>query len=185
MKAGPILRGEEMSQRIYMIRRAFLIPLGVDAFLLFCLLLISLLPQGSATERLVFTIFFLPTLYLFIESLFRRVTMDEAGIRIRKLWRGKRISWGEITHVGCLNLHKKVYILLTTVKGFFIVSNAYEGFPELVDEIVGHVDLEKVEEDVRLQTGRSLAGIAHVILAWVAAVLMIGIILVKVAPFFI
>ncbi|MBU0574896.1 MAG: hypothetical protein KJ704_01455 [Proteobacteria bacterium] len=172
-----------MSQRIYMIRRAFLIPLGVDAFLLFCLLLISLLPQGSATERLVFTIFFLPTLYLFIESLFRRVTIDEAGIRIRKLWRGKRISWGEITHVGCLNLHKKIYILLTTVKGFFIVSNAYNGFPALVEEIVGRVDMEKVEEEVRLLRGRSPVGIIHVVLTWVAAALMLGILLTKAVPF--
>ena len=183
MRAGPIPRGVEMSQRIYMIRRAFLIPLGVDAFLLFCLLLISLLPQGSATEQLVFTIFFLPTLYLFLESLFRRVTMDEAGIRIRKLWRGKRISWGEITHVGCLNLHKKVYILLTTVKGFFIVSNAYGGFSDLAEEIVSHVDLTKVEKEVRLQAGRSASGIAHIVMAWIAAVFMVGIILIKMLPF--
>jgi hypothetical protein len=185
LQAGPVLRGEGMSQHVFRIRRAFLIPLGVDAFLLFCLLLISLLLQGAVTERFVFAIFFVPTLYLFLESLFRRVILDETGITIRKLWRGKVVSWGEITHVGCLALHKKVYILLTTVKGLFIVSNAYEGFAGLVDEIVGHVELEKVEEDVRLQTGGTLAGIAHVILALVAAVMMIGIILIKLIPFFI
>lgn len=172
-----------MFKRSFKIKKAFLVPLGLDAFLLLCLVLISLLPQGTAMERLVFTIFFLPTLYLFAESLWRRVTVDEAGITIRKLWREKVASWGEITHVGCLNLHKKVYILLTTVKGFFIVSNAYNGFPSLVEEIVGRVDAEKVEEEVRLLSGRSPVGIAHVVLTWVAAALMLGIILTKAVPF--
>ena len=172
-----------MSQHVYTIRRAFLIPLGVDAFLLFCLFVISLLPQGSTTERLVFAIFFFPSLYLFLESLFRRVTVDEGGIAIRRLWREKGIPWEGITHVGGLSLHKKVYILLTTVKGFFIVSNAYGGFSDLAEEIVSHVDLTKVEEEVRLQAGRSPSGIAHIVMAWIAAVFMVGIILFKMLPF--
>jgi hypothetical protein len=183
LKAGLFPPGEDMSQHVYTIRRAFLIPLGVDAFLLFCLFVISLLPQGSTTERLVFAIFFFPSLYLFLESLFRRVTVDEGGIAIRRLWREKGIPWEGITHVGGLSLHKKVYILLTTVKGFFIVSNAYGGFSDLAEEIVSHVDLTKVEEEVRLQAGRSPSGIAHIVMAWIAAVFMVGIILIKMLPF--
>jgi len=171
-----------MSQNTHTIRKAFLIPLGVDTFLLLVLLVLSLLPQGSATERLVFTLFFLPCLYLFLESFLRRVTVDEAGIRIRKLWREKAVSWGEVTHVGCLNLHRKVYLLLTTLKGFFVLSNSLDGFSALVEEIVDRVDPEKVEEEVRLQTGRSLSGVAHIVLAWVAAALMIGILLIKTIP---
>jgi len=172
-----------MPQHVYTIRRAFLIPLGVDAFLLFCLFVISLLPQGSKTERLVFAIFFFPSLYLFLESFFRRVTVDEGGIVLRRLWREKGIPWEGITHVGGLSLHKKVYILLTTVRGFFIISNAYRGFSDLVEEIVSHVDLTRVEEEARLQAGRSPSGIAHIVMAWIAAVFMVGIILIKMLPF--
>jgi tetrahydromethanopterin S-methyltransferase subunit F len=172
-----------MSQHVYTIRRAFLIPLSVDAVLLFCLFVISLLPQGSTTERLVFAIFFFPSLYLFLESLFRRVTVDEGGITIRRLWGEKGIPWEGITHVGGLSLHKKVYILLTTVKGFFIVSNAYGRFSDLAEEIVSHVDLTKVEEEARLQAGRSSSGIAHIVMAWIAAVFMVGIILIKMLTF--
>ena len=54
-----------MSQGIYRIRKSFLVPLGVDVFLLCALFVISMLPQGSATERTVFAIFFVPSLYLF------------------------------------------------------------------------------------------------------------------------
>jgi hypothetical protein len=175
--------GEDMSQHVYTIRRAFLIPLGVDALLLFCLFVISLLPQGSTAERFVFAFFFFPSGYLFLECFFRRVAVDERGVVLRRLWREKRVSWEEITHVGGLSLHKKVYILLTTVKGFFIVSSAYGGFSDLTEELVSHVDLTKVEEEVRLQAGRSTFGIAHIVMAWIAAVFMAGIILIRMMPF--
>jgi hypothetical protein len=183
LKAGLFPPGEGMSQRVYMIRRAFLISLGVDAFLLFCLFVISMLPQGSAVERLVFTIFFLPVLYLFLECLLRRVTVDEGGIAIRKLWRKKWVAWEGITHVGGLSIHKKVYILLTTVHGFFIVSNAYGGFSALTEEIISHVGSERVEEEVRLQAGRPPSGIVHIALAWITAAFMAGIILIKMLHF--
>lgn len=172
-----------MSQRVYTIRRAFLIPLGVDAFLLFCLFIISLASQGSTTERFVFALFFFPSCYLFLECLFRRITVDDEGILLRRLWREKGVPWDGITHIGGLSLHKKVYILLTTVRGFFIISNAYEEFSGLTEEIVSHVDLTKVEEEVRLQAGRSRSGIAQVAMAWIAAIFMVGIILVKMLPF--
>jgi hypothetical protein len=172
-----------MLQHVYTIRRAFLIPLGVDAFLLFFLFGISLSLPGSTTERLVFAIFFFPSLYLFLECFFRRVTVDEGGIVLRRLWREKRVPWEGITHVGGLSLHKKVYILLTTVKGFLIVSNAYGRFSDLAAEIVSHVDLINVEEEVRLPAGRSPSGIAHIAMAWIAAVFMVGIILIKMLPF--
>jgi hypothetical protein len=171
-----------MSQHVYRIRRAFLIPLGVDTVLLFCLFVISLMPQGSATERLVFAFFFFPSGYLFLECLFRRVMLDDEGIVLRRLWRKKRVPWEDITHVGGLSIRKKIYILLTTVKGFFIVSNAYEGFPDLTEGIVSHVDPTKVEEEVHLQAGRSPLGVPHIVMAWIAAVFMIGIILIKILP---
>lgn len=171
-----------MPQRSYAIKKAFLIPLGVDAFLLLGLLLISLLLKGDATEKLVFTIFFVPTVVLFLESLYRRVVVTGGGITIRKLGRARTVAWEEITHVGSLTIHKKVYVLLTTVKGFFIVSNAYERFSALVEEIVTHVEGEKVEEEVRLLTGGGLAGIANIVSAWVAAAFMVGIILMKLVP---
>jgi hypothetical protein len=172
-----------MPQRVYTIRRTFLVPLGVDAVLLFCLFVISMLTQGSTTEQLIFAFFFVPSCYLFLECFFRRVTVDDGGLVLRRLWREKKVPWEGITHVGGLSLHRKVYILLTTVRGFFIISNAYEGFSELTEEIVSHVDPARVEEEVRRQAGRSSSGIAHVAMAWIAAVIMVGIILMKMLPF--
>ena len=171
-----------MSQHVHKIKRAFLVPLGVDALLLFGLLILSLVSQGSTTERLVFAIFFVPSGYLLLECLYRRVAVDDGGIVLRRLWKEKRIPWEGITHIGGLSLRRKVYILLTTVMGFFIISNAYERFEELTEQIVSHVDPEKVEEEVRLQASHSRSGIGHVVMAWIAAVFMVGIILIKMMP---
>lgn len=171
-----------MAQRHYTIRRAFLIVLGLDAFLLFCLFLVSLLMKGDTMEKLILALFFLPALVLFLECLFRRVTVVEEGLVIRKLGRNKALLWDEITRVGYLVLHKKVYLLLTTVKGFFVISNAFEGFPRLVEDLVARVEPDRVEQDVRLQAGRSMIGIANIVAAWVAAVLMMVMILMKLLP---
>jgi hypothetical protein len=171
-----------MAQRHYTIRRAFLIVLGLDAFLLFSLFLLSLLMKGDRMEKLILTVFFLPAFVLFLECLLRRVTVVEEGLVIRKLGRAKALLWDEITRVGYLILHRKVYLLLTTVKGFFVISNAYDGFPRLVEQVVARVEPDRVEQDVRLQAGRSLTGGANVVAAWVAAALMAVMILMKLLP---
>jgi len=170
-------------QRLHRIRTAFLLPLGLDVILLFSLFLMTLFLNGDTVERLIFALFLLPAGYFFLECLRRRVTVTGGGLVIRKLWFEKAISWDEITHVGVLTLHRKVYLLLTTVKGFFILSSAFEGFRALTEGIVSHVGLERVEEEVRLQAGRSVTGIAPVVSAWIAAVAMIGIVLLKVSSF--
>ena len=172
-----------MSHRDYTIRKALLIVLGLDALLLFCLLLIALLLGGDATEKLVLALLFLPALLLFLECFFRRVIVTEEGLAIRKLGRTKAFSWGEITRVGCLTVHRKVYLLLTTVKGLFIISNVFGRFSTLVEEIVARVEAERVEEDVRSQVVSAGAGIATIVPAWVAAVFMMVMILMKWFPF--
>jgi hypothetical protein len=171
-----------MARRHYMIRRAFLMVIGLDAFLLFCLFMVSLVKKENTMENIILMLFFLLTLVLFLECLFRRVTVVEEGLVIRKLGRNKALLWDEITRVGYLILHRKVYLLLTTVKGFFVISNAFEGFPRLVEDLVAHVEPDRVEQDVRLQAGRSLKGIANIVAAWVAAVLMTVMILMKLLP---
>jgi len=168
-----------MSRSGYTIKRALLVVLGLDTLLLFTLLLTALLFGGDAAERAVFTIFFVPALFLFLECFFRRITVTEEGLTIRKFGRTKAFSWREVTRVGCLAVHKKVYLLLTTVNGLFVVSSAFGGFARLVEEIVDRVEPEKVEQDVRSRTASAGAGVAVVVPAWIAAVFMLAMILMK------
>ena len=156
-----------------------LIPLGLDVILLFVLMTSALVLSGDTAEQFVFSLFFLITLALFLLLYRRRVVVAEAGVVLRRLWGDRVLAWDEITHVGCLTLRRKRYLLLTTVKGFFIISSVLSGFSELAEEIVGRVGVERVEEECRRQTENVPSGIAITAPAWIAAGAMIGIIVLK------
>ena len=168
-----------MYQNVYRIRRSFLFPFFVDFILLFFLLMLSYFLAGSKLERILLTAIFIPVLYVLFESSFRMVQTGDQGIMIRKFMRKKELLWEDITHIGALILRKRVYILLTTVKGFYILSNAYEKFSTLVSDLASHMDNEKVEEEVRKQMEHPARNMSDIIMTWFTAVVLAGIIIIK------
>jgi len=172
-----------MVQHIYRIRKTFLIPLGLDVALLLILLLLSVLCKGTPTERLVLTAFFIPSTLIFLEAGSRRVTAGDQEIRIKKFLREKSFQWHEITHIGTLSMRKKIYFLLTTTKGFHVLSNAYKDYPELIRHLDQHLEKEKIDEEVRVQMENPVANISDIVAAWFAAVVMVGLIMMRLFPF--
>ena len=168
-----------MYRNVYRIRRSFLFPFFVDFILLFFLILLSCFLGGSKLERILLTVIFIPVLCVLLESSFRIVQTGNQGIMIRKFMRKKELRWEEITYIGALILRKRVYLLLTTVKGFYILSNSYENFPTLVSDLVGRMDNEKVEEEVRKQIEHPAKNMSDIIMTWFTAVVLIGIIVAK------
>ncbi len=168
-----------MYQNVYRIRRSFLFPFFADFILLFFLLLLSYFLVGSKLERILLTAIFIPVLYVLFESSFRMVQTGDQGIMIRKFMRKKELRWEDITHLGALILRKRVYLLLTTVKGFYILSNTYEKFSTLVSDVVAHMDNEKVEEEVRRQIEHPAKNRSDIIMTWFTAMVLAGIIIIK------
>ena len=107
------------------------------------------------------------------------VRTGDQGIMIRKFMRRKELRWEDITHIGALILRNRVYILLTTVKGFYILSNAYDKFSILVGDLASHMDNEKVEEEVRRQIEHPAKNTSDIIMTWFTAVVLAGIIMIK------
>lgn len=157
--------------------------MGLDAFLFLCLVVICGLYRGSALEVAIFVAFFLPAAYLFLDLLFRGISIDDKGLSLRRLWGLKRLPWEAITHVGGLVIHNKAYILLTTVIGFFVISNAYRGFAALSNELLSHIDTEKVDEEVRAQLNNLPESKSQIAMPWFAATALIGILLLKIFSF--
>jgi hypothetical protein len=172
-----------MTQKIYRIRKTFLIPLGLAVAMLMALLLLSIVYKGTPTERLVLTAFFIPSAVIFFEALSRHVTAGDQEIRIKKFLREKSFQWHEITHIGTMTMRKKIYFLLTTTKGFHVLSNAYQDYTELIRHLDLHLDREKVEDEVRAQIENPVANISDIIAAWFAVAALLGIITMKVVPF--
>ncbi len=155
----------------------------IDAGLVFILLMISLFRKSSPVESIVLTVILVPLALIVLESFLREVTIGDDGITIRKILRKRSFGWGDITDVGTVILRKKVYLVLTTTKGFHIISNAYEDFAALVKSIVDRVESEKVEEPVKTLIGHPVRKFSDVVSAWVGAVVLLVIIYVKLFQF--
>jgi len=138
-----------MYQKTYKIKKWFLIAFSAVVILLFLLSMLFIFGKGSFVEILVLISIFTAVLLIFIEAMSRKVLTGDQGILIRKFFREKKLDWIDITQVGMVVIRKRVYVLLTTTKGFHILTNAYEEFTSLLREIVGHVEKEKVDEEVR------------------------------------
>jgi hypothetical protein len=170
-----------MPRHIYRIRKSFVIPLTIDCILLFVLMAMAWLDRSPSLERGVITVFFLLALFVLIEAARRGIAISDEGLKINKFFKIKNLLWTDITHIGCLVLRSRVYILLTTTKGFHILSNAYEGFPRMVGDLLGHIpaDTIEVEAEARAQCENPVRNTADLIAVWVAAVVLAGIICVK------
>ncbi len=158
---------------VYRIKKALVLPLALNAALVCVLLLLSLLKGGAAVESVVLALLLLPLALVALESLTRAVTISPGGLAIKKLLRRKTLGWGEITDVGAMVLRKKVYLVLTTTRGFHIISNAYESFTDLVKGIVHRVDPERIEEPVKALVENPVNKVSDVISAWVGVAFLL------------
>jgi hypothetical protein len=156
-----------------------MIPFGICAGGLICLLVLALLVKGSGLERVLLAVITLITIAFFLMARDRRITITDQGIVVRKFFKIKEINRDDINHVGCLILRKRVYLLLTTTRGFIILSNAYENFSVLIRSIVEQVGPEKVEEEVRALAESPAKNRADVISLWFAVVVIFGLIILK------
>ncbi len=160
---------------VHKIRRWLAIPLAITLFFILVLLLLTWFTPAFAGERAVFSALFLLAAYLVGEVFYRRVTFRETGLEIRKHFRKTEFKWDEITHLGFLVLGTKVYLLLTTIKGYYILSNNYERFPALLRELCGHLGADKVDEGIGGLLEHPLHNHKPIYSAWITVLVIMAI----------
>ncbi|MFB3926688.1 MAG: hypothetical protein ACE14T_11605 [Syntrophales bacterium] len=165
---------------VHKIRRSFFVPFVIDTVLVLVLLFASLFKTGLPVEIVILAIASVSMLLVSFELGYREIVTDDEGLRIRKLFRARELKWAEITHVGAVVLGRKAYIVLTTTKGFYIISNTYDGFYSMVRSITEHAGADRVEERVTELIQNPARKMADIISAWVAAVVILGIIYVRI-----
>lgn len=171
-----------MSQ-IHRIRRAIVIPLAVSFLVLFVLLLHAWLFPVLPGERIVLTAIFLPLGYLLLEVFSRRASWGRERLEIRKFLRNRELVWDEITHIGSLIMGAKVYLLMTTTKGFYILSNNYERFPDLLRHLVENVKVERIGGEIGSLLAHPRQNSGPVRSAWLLAVVMMAIMVMRLFTF--
>ena len=169
-----------MSENVYKIRRAFLIPLIAIVVLLFLLLLVSLFNSRN-WETVVIAILFFAALAAYVEMAKKEIVVNDQGLEIKKVFRCKEFGWAEITHLAVVVLKKKVYFLLTTTKGFYIFSNLLENHALLIRSLMDKLGEEKVEVEVKNYLNHPLERLSLIVMSWVAVLIIIAVIISKVS----
>ena len=170
-----------MPTRIYTINRALALPLALNALLLLAVFALTVIRNGAAVERFILLAALIPMAIIAMESSFRKVTVSDSGLALVKFFKQRTLEWADVTHVGALAVRKKVYLVLTTKKGFHALSNAYGQFGSLVRDILDHVDAERVEVGARPILEGAVENRSHIYVAWLSAVLLIGVAAMKMA----
>ncbi len=169
-----------MTTKTYRTRGGFLLPIFLDSLFLLVLLVVSVFDRTFPAEPMFLFLIFVLTICIFLASARRRTSLDDDGIKIRKLLKERFLLWDQITNVDVMTLHKKVYLLLTTTRGFYPLANSHGNFISLVKNVVRHVDQEKVEEGVWSVIEYPVKRMSDIISAWVAFVVLLGAIVLKI-----
>ncbi|MBW2650400.1 MAG: PH domain-containing protein [Deltaproteobacteria bacterium] len=169
-----------MDSSTYKTRLGFLLPIFLDSLLLLVLLIISVFNRVFPAEPVILFLIFAFTLCIVFGSARRKTTIGDEGIRIRKLFRVKQLRWEDITNVDTMALHKKVYLLLTTTRGFHTLANSHGDFTSLVKDVVRYIDQEKVEEGVQDVIEHPVKRISDIVSAWIAFIILLGAIVLKI-----
>ncbi len=162
--------------QIHKIRRAIVVPLGAALFSLFVLLMLAWSVPSLPGERTVLTTLFIILGYLLLEVTSRQVTFRDEGVEFGKFLRQKELRWDDITHLGSVVMGAKVYILLTTTRGFYVLSNNYEGFTELLQCLRTNLASERVDKEISDLIERPRPNNKPVLSAWLVVAVVIAVI---------
>jgi hypothetical protein len=172
---------EPMTTRIYTINRALVVPLALNAVLLLTVLVLTFIRTGTAAERFLLAAALVPMAVVAVESSLRRVAVSDSGLALTKFFKQRALNWADITHVGALSVRRKVYLVLTTTKGFHVLSNAYGRFGDLVRDVLARMDAERVEEGAREILEAAGENRMNIFAAWIAAALLAAVAAMKIA----
>lgn len=168
--------------QIYKIKKTFITPFLIAVALLLVLLIMSLI-NGAAWEKILVAALFVISLVVAVESSERKFTFSQDGLTLRKFFRTKKFTWAEITHLGVVVMRNKAYFLLTTTKGFYILSNMLQNHTQLVRSVAEKLGDEKVEPDIKNYLDNPIERMSTVVLMWVALVILVAILINKLIKF--
>lgn len=153
--------------RRYVIRRAFVAPLGLALLLMGTLLAVSI-QQGQPVAKLLFLLVFaLPVAVLFVESAFRRIEIDATGVTAVRLFRRRRLDFARMTALETVQVRSRIFLTLSAGDDeFLIISNGYAGFPGLLHELIAVLPETVVTEETRQLSANPPRRYADLVMVW-------------------
>lgn len=163
----------------YVIRRAFVIPLGV--LLALCLVLggVVVLQHQPLAKLLVLACLLVPLGFIFVACLCRRIELDDDGIRAVRFGRETAFRWSEITALETVRVRQRAFLTVCAGEEFIIVSNMYGDFPQLVAQVMELCPPATVSEETRQMATAPPVKQSDIVILWLLAGLMAWLIFVQ------
>jgi len=158
----------------FVIRRAFVIPLGLLNCLTVALLVVCISQGQPVAKAIILVGMTVPIAVLFIETAFRRLVIDQEGITAFRPFRQRRINFVDVTSLETVRLRSRVFMTLAAGEDdFLVISNSYADFSALVKRLVAAVPVgTPTDETVQLAQQPPVRQ-ADVVTAWFAVIVVV------------
>lgn len=158
----------------YVIRRSFVLPMGLMIALTLALMVICLLQGQAIAKVVILCVLLLPMIAIFVESAFRRLVVSEHGLTSCKLFRQREVSFAEVTSLESVQVRSRVFMTLSMgPDDFLIISNSYANFPALVKTLVEAVPEGTVTDEAAQLAQKPPRKQADVFTAWFAVIALV------------
>lgn len=159
------------SQQTFVIRRTFVVPMGLLIVLTIALLVTCLVQGQPIAKAIILAALILPLAALFFESALRRVVIDPDGVTAYRPLRQRRIHFADVTSLETVRVRNRVFMTLVAGEDdFLIISNSYGHFPKLVNCLVAAVPEGTVTEETEQLAQKPPLRQADIFTAWFAVV---------------
>ena len=165
-------------QRTFVIRRAFVVPMGLLVVLTVALLVVCLLQGQPLAKAVILAGLIIPIAVLFVESAFRRLVIDAQEVTAYRPFRQRRIRFTDVTSLETVRVRNRVF--MTLVAGdddFLIISNSYGDFPALLTCLIKAVPEETVTDETEQLAKQPPLRQADIFTAWFAVIALAYILL--------
>ncbi len=165
---------------LFTIKGSLVYPYFAAVILSIVLIFISNLKGDPTVKIVVLLAVLLPFYYFFLELAYRKVSVLEDKILIKKFLRKKTISKDDVRMVHAAKFKKKTYIVLDLGdKNPVIISNSYGRFGKMVEAISSFVGERKTTDALKNLPESSYKRISDTLNIWAAILLFATVIIVR------
>lgn len=164
--------------RTFVIRRTFVVPMGMLIALTISLLVVCILQGQPLAKVIILTGLIMPLAVLFVETAFRRIVIDQEGVTAFRPFRQRQQRFVDVTGLESVRVRNRVFLTLEAgPDDFLIISNSYRDFPALLECLIAAVPEGTVTEETQQLAKQPPRRQADTFTVWFAVLAMIYVLL--------
>lgn len=164
--------------RTFVIRRTFVVPMGMLIALTISLLVVCILQGQPLAKVIILTGLIMPLAVLFVETAFRRIVIDQEGVTAFRPFRQRQLRFVDVTGLESVRVRNRVFLTLEAgPDDFLIISNSYRDFPALLECLIAAVPEGTVTEETQQLAKQPPRRQADTFTVWFAVLAMIYVLL--------